>query len=53
MSMLYHLRLDVRKVQDNIFQVAEFKFMIGLSIKKPKAPNNLYMLEEQQCAVIH
>jgi len=33
MSKLYHLRLDVRKVQDYIFQVPRLKFMLGANSK--------------------
>jgi len=31
--MFYHLRLDVRKVQDYIFQVPKLKFMLGANSK--------------------
>lgn len=33
MSKLYHLRLDIRKVQDYIFQVPKLKFMLGANSK--------------------
>lgn len=33
MTTLYHLRLDVRKVQDYIFQVPKLKYMLGANSK--------------------
>lgn len=33
MSTLFHMRLDVRKVQDYIFQVPKLKFMLGANSK--------------------
>ena len=33
MTTLFHLRLDVRKVQDYIFQVPKLKFMLGANSK--------------------
>lgn len=33
MSSLYHLRIDVRKIQDYIFQVPKLKYMLGANSK--------------------
>jgi len=33
MSTLYHLRIDVRRIQDYIFHVPKLKYMLGANSK--------------------